>query len=67
MTPDHSPTDRTVSGTQPPAETSESDIYRHEPSGIMERSGNIPLWLQLVVFALLVWGLYYAWRYWNSY
>lgn len=54
-----------------PIESSEtpgdSAIYRHEPSGIMERSGYVPLWLQLVVFAIIVWGLYFAWRYWNSY
>lgn len=45
----------------------ESAIYRYEPSGIRERSGYIPLWLRLVSFGLIVWGLYYAWRYWNSY
>ena len=51
-----------------PTETSgESAIYRYEPSGIMERSGYVPLWLKLVVFALIVWGLYYGIRYWNSY
>lgn len=50
-----------------PSETpDESDIYRHEPSGIMERSGYVPLWLKLVVFAIIVWGLYFAMRYWNS-
>lgn len=51
-----------------PSETSgESVIYRYEPSGIRERSGYVPLWLTLVSFGLIVWGLYYAWRYWNSY
>ena len=44
----------------------ESTIYRHEPSGIMERSGYVPLWLKLVVFAIIIWGLYFAMRYWNS-
>ena len=51
-----------------PSETpGESVIYFYEPSGIMERSGYVPLWLTLVSFGLIVWGLYYAWRYWNSY
>ncbi len=50
-----------------PAAPGESVIYRYEPSGIMERSGYVPLWLKLVVFALIVWGLYYGIRYWNSY
>ncbi|MFY4730678.1 hypothetical protein [Nitrospira sp. BLG_2] len=51
-----------------PSETpEESAIYRYEPSGICERSGNIPVWLKLVSFGLIVWGLYYAWHYWNSY
>jgi len=50
-----------------PSETpGESAVYRHEPSGIMERSGYVPLWLKLVVFAIIVWGLYFAIRYWNS-
>lgn len=51
-----------------PSETpDESDVYRHEPSGIMERSGYIPPWLKLVAFGSILWGIYYAWRYWNSY
>ncbi|WP_447598304.1 hypothetical protein [Nitrospira sp. Nam80] len=45
----------------------EPDIYRYEPSGIRERSGHIPTWLKLVIFALIVWGLYYGIRYWSSY
>jgi len=51
-----------------PSETQgESAIYRYEPSGIRERSGYVPLWLTLVSFGLILGGLYYAWRYWNSY
>ncbi|HEU4502064.1 MAG TPA: hypothetical protein VFR82_10460 [Nitrospira sp.] len=48
----------------PPREIpGETAIYRHEPSGIMERSGSIPVWLKVVAFGLIVWGVYYAWRY----
>lgn len=66
MTKDRTPLDLT--GSVSPSETTgESALYRYEPSGIVERSGHIPIWLKLVVFALIVWGLYYAWRYWNSY
>lgn len=60
--PVHSTTPAPPSGT--PGETA---IYRYEPSGIVERSGSIPLWLKLVAFGLIVWGVYYALRYWNSY
>jgi hypothetical protein len=41
----------------------ETAVYRYEPSGILERSGSIPIWLKLAVFGLIVWGMYYAWRY----
>ena len=60
--PVHSTTPPPPSGT--PDETA---IYRYEPSGILERSGSIPLWLKLVAVGLIVWGVYYALRYWNSY
>lgn len=51
-----------------PSETpGESTIYRYEPSGIRERCGHIPIWLKLVSLGLMLWGLYYASRYWNSY
>ena len=60
--PVHSTTPPPPSG--PPHETA---IYRYEPSGILERSGSIPLWLKLVAVGLIVWGVYYALRYWNSY
>ncbi len=50
-----------------PSETpGESIIYRYEPSGIRERSGHIPIWLTLVALGLILWGIYYAMRYWNS-
>ncbi|MEX5219553.1 MAG: hypothetical protein NW701_17120 [Nitrospira sp.] len=67
MSPDQRPADRTMSGTQPAEITGESHIHLYEPSGIRERSGHIPTWLTLVIFALIVWGLYYGIRYWNSY
>ena len=51
----------------PPETAGEPAIYRYEPSGIRERNGHIPTWLTLVIFALIVWGLYYGIRYWNSY
>ena len=41
----------------------ETALYRYEPSGILERSGSIPIWLKLATFGLIVWGMYYAWRY----
>jgi hypothetical protein len=41
----------------------ETAIYRYEPSGILERSGSIPLWLKLAAFGLIVWGMYYGWGY----
>ena len=62
MMNDPAPVHRTPSET-----VGETAIYHHEPSGILERSGSIPLWLKLVAFGLIVWGVYYAWRYWDSY
>lgn len=45
----------------------ESRIDVYEPSGIGEQSGSIPAWLKLVAVGLILWGIYYAIRYWNSY
>jgi hypothetical protein len=57
-----------MSDTQPPTEPAgEPHTYRYEPSGIRERSGRIPAWLKLAVLGLIIWGLYYGIRYWNSY
>jgi hypothetical protein len=67
MTPEHHPSDRTESGTQPPAETGERGMYLYEPAGIRERPGYIPNWLKLVSLSLILWGIQYAIRYWNSY
>jgi len=35
-------------------------------SGIVERVGHVPIWLQLVYYALIVWGVYYIVRYWTG-
>lgn len=67
MTPDQSPSDRTVSGTQQPSEAGEEGIYLYEPAGIRERPGSIPNWLKLVSLSLILWGIQYAIRYWSSY
>jgi hypothetical protein len=57
-TPVHSTTP-----TPPSVSAGEPSIYRYEPSGIGERSGHVPLWLKLVAFGLILWGVYYAMRY----
>ncbi len=67
MIQDPRPVDQTMSGKPSTGAAGEPDIYLYEPSGIRERSGHIPIWLTLVIFALIVWGLYYGIRYWNSY
>ena len=33
-------------------------------SGIVEHVGHVPIWLQVVYYALIVWGVYYIVRYW---
>jgi len=40
--------------------------YVHETAGICERSGSIPMWLIAVSVGLVLWGVYYAIRYWSS-
>jgi hypothetical protein len=66
MVKDPAPSD--LMRSMPPGEIAgEPTMYRHEPAGIWERSGYVPLWLKLVSFGLIVWGVYYAMRYWNSY
>ena len=67
MTGDKTAQDRIESGKQPPVEAGEPDIYVHEPAGIRERSGFIPVWLKLVALGLIAWGIYYTIRYWSSY
>ena len=45
----------------------EKHIYTYEPAGIREQSGSIPAWLKMVTVSLMVWGIYYSIRYWDSY
>jgi N-terminal domain of cytochrome oxidase-cbb3, FixP len=48
------------------SDSTRDDIYRYKDSGIEERHGKIPLWLVFVAVGLIVWGIYYTVRYWNS-
>jgi len=45
--------------------TEKEEEYLYKQSGIRERHGSVPLWLKLVVVALLIWSLYYMIRFWN--
>jgi hypothetical protein len=47
-------------------EAEKGEVYVYRDSGIQERHGAIPLWLKLVAIGLLVWGVYYTIRYWNT-
>ncbi len=42
------------------------EVYTYAAAGVTEREGRVPLWLWLVVVALLVWGVYYLVVYWNA-
>jgi len=42
----------------------EDETYVYTDSGIRERHGYIPIWLQLVAYALFIWGIYYTITYW---
>ena len=42
------------------------DIYVYKDSGIRERHGAVPIWLQLVAYGLIIWGIYYTIRYWST-
>jgi len=44
----------------------EGEIYLYKEAGIWERHGKIPLWLVFVAIALLIWGVYYTVKYWNT-
>jgi hypothetical protein len=41
------------------------ETYLYGSSGIRERHGRVPIWLQLVVIGLIVWGIYYLIQFWN--
>lgn len=43
----------------------EEEVYLYGHAGIQERHGAVPLWLQLVVTGLLLWGAYYLIQYWS--
>lgn len=44
----------------------ERNVYLYKDSGISERTGYVPFWLIVVAISLLIWGVYYAVRYWSS-
>jgi hypothetical protein len=46
-------------------EEKRDETYLYGASGIRERHGHVPWWLQLVVIGLTVWGIYYLIRFWN--
>lgn len=41
-------------------------VYLYKDAGIQVRTGTIPLWLKIVAIALMIWGIYYTIRYWNT-
>jgi len=45
---------------------SRDETYMYKDSGIRERHGAVPLWLQLVSYGLILWGIYYTIRYWSN-
>ncbi len=63
MVKDPTPVQSTMPAPPSDNRAGEPAIYRYEPSGIGERSGHVPLWLKLVTFGLILWGVYYAMRY----
>ena len=67
MSQDSEPEDQAPRSTPPTEVLGEPGTYVHEPAGIRERSGSIPIWLILVVCGLILWGMYYMIRYWSSY
>lgn len=50
--------------TQEERAHTEAETYTYKDSGIRERHGRVPIWLQLVTYGLLIWGIYYTIRYW---
>jgi len=41
------------------------DIHTYEYSGIQERTGKVNTWLIVVYAALLIWGVWYLFTFWN--
>jgi hypothetical protein len=42
------------------------EVYLYKDSGIRERHGSVPFWLQLVAYGLIIWGIYYTIQYWST-
>jgi hypothetical protein len=53
-------------GRTPVDASPEEESYLYRNSGIQERRGAVPLWLQAVCYGLLVWAIYYTVTYWNT-
>lgn len=49
-----------------PTRKNDEDVYLYEHAGIKERHGAVPLWLQIIVAGLLLWGVYYTIQYWST-
>jgi len=67
MSKEDSPHDHVTPRKTLPDTGGQTGIYLYEPAGIREQSGHIPTWLKIVAFGLIVWGINYAIRYWNTY
>ncbi len=44
----------------------EHSEYLYASAGITERKGDVPFWLWIVAFSLLIWGIEYLIIYWNA-
>lgn len=40
--------------------------YEYQDSGIVERVGKVPAWLQVVYVSLVTWAVYYIIYYWGG-
>jgi hypothetical protein len=60
--------DQTTAGkqTQDKKAPAGGEAYTYKDSGIRERHGTVPFWLQLVAYGLIIWGIYYGIQYWNA-
>jgi mono/diheme cytochrome c family protein len=47
-------------------ESPHEEVYLYPDSGILEKHGVIPLWLKLLCYGLIIWGVYYTIKYWSS-
>ncbi len=46
-------------------ESKANPVFYYKDSGILERHGKVPLWLTLVLIALVIWSIYYLIAYWT--